>query len=105
MLGILDIILWPVKAWYTTLLVILIADKIVAITPVPWDDLIVTVAKKITNQIMSFIDNFIAYIVVKPVEALFNKKEGEKGCCGTDSTECCTTDSNCCSNDDCDCNK
>lgn len=94
MLGILDIILWPVKAWYTTLLVILIADKIVAITPVPWDDLIVTAAKKVTNQIMSFIDNTIASIVIKPVQLLFNK-EDEKGCCSNDS--------NCCSNDDCEC--
>jgi hypothetical protein len=97
MLGILDIILWPVKAWYTTLLVILIADKIVAITPVPWDDLIVTAAKKVTEKIMSFIDNTIASIVIKPVQLLFgDKDEDEKGCnCGTDS--------NCCGNDDCKC--
>lgn len=95
MLGILDIILWPVKAWYTTLLIILIADKIVAITPVPWDDLIVTAAKKVTNKIMSLIDNTIASIIIKPVQLLFGG-EDEKGCnCGKDS--------NCCGDDDCKC--
>lgn len=71
----LDIILWPIKAWYTILLVILIADKIVAITPFPWDDLIVTVVKKTINQVKSLIDNVIASIIVKPIESLFNKKE------------------------------
>lgn len=71
----LDIILWPVKAWYTTLLIILIADKIVAITPVPWDDLIVTSAKKITTLIMSLIDNTIAYLVVKPIKWFFSLKK------------------------------
>lgn len=75
----LDIILWPVKAWYTTLLIILIADKIVAITPVPWDDLIVTSAKKITKLIMSAIDNTIAYLVVKPVKWFFNLKKPVNG--------------------------
>jgi len=93
--GILDILLWPVKAWYTTLLIILIADKIVAITPIPWDDLIVTAAKKVTEKIMSLIDNFIASIVIKPVQLLFNK-EDDKGCN-------CSTDSKCCGNDDCEC--
>jgi hypothetical protein len=80
MLGtIIDILLWPVRFWYTTLLVILIADKIVAMTPVPWDDLIVTGAKKITEKIMSGIDTVIAYIVVKPIEWAFfkNKKNDE----------------------------
>ena len=75
---ILDILLWPVKFWYTTLLVILIADKIVTMTPVPWDDLIVTGAKKLTEKIMSVIDTVIAYIIVKPIEwAFFNKKNDE----------------------------
>ena len=98
MSGILDIILWPVKAWYTTLLIILIADKIVAITPVPWDDIIVTVAKKITNKIMSLIDNVIAAIVIKPVQLLFGQdnEEAKKGCS-------CSKDSKCCGNDDCEC--
>jgi len=41
-----DIIIWPIKVWYTIILVVLIADKIVAMTPVPWDDLIVTSIKK-----------------------------------------------------------
>ena len=71
----LDIILWPVKAWYTTLLIILIADKIVAITPVPWDDLIVTSAKKITTFIMSLIDNTIVYLVVKPIKWFFSLRK------------------------------
>jgi len=71
----LDIILWPVKAWYTTLLIILIADKIVAITPVPWDDLIVTSAKKITKLIMSAIDNTIAYLIVKPIKWVLSLKK------------------------------
>lgn len=79
-----DLILWPVKAWYTTLLVILIADKIVAITPVPWDDLIVTSAKKIMDKIMSIINNIMTSIIVKPVQAFFDK---EKECCGTG--DCC----------------
>jgi len=74
----LDIILWPVKAWYTILLVILIADKIVAITPVPWDDLIVTSAKKITKLIMSAIDNTIAYLVIKPIKWFLNLKKTGK---------------------------
>lgn len=86
---ILDIILWPVKFWYTTLLVILIADKIVAITPVPWDDLIVTAAKKIINQIKSFIDNLIASIVIKPIESLFKKDEEKKeDCCSDGVCDC-----------------
>lgn len=85
---ILDIILWPVKFWYTTLLVILIVDKIVAITPFPWDDLIVTSAKKIMDKIKSFIDNVIASIVVKPIEALFKKEEEKKECCNDDD-RCC----------------
>jgi len=98
MLGtILDILLWPVKFWYTTLLVILIADKIVAITPVPWDDLIVTSAKKITEKIMSLIDNTIASIIIKPIQLLFNKKEEEKQLCG------CSSDSSNCSDDGCNC--
>ena len=99
MLGtILDIILWPVKFWYTTLLVILIADKIVAITPVPWDDLIVTAAKKITEKIMSFIDNTISSIIIKPVQLLFNNKdEEEKQVCS------CSNDLCNCSNDGCNC--
>jgi len=97
MLGtILDIILWPVKFWYTTLLVILIADKIVAITPVPWDDLIVTAAKKITEKIMSFIDNTIASIIIKPVQLLFNNKdEEEKQVCGCNSDLCNCSDDGC----------
>lgn len=86
---ILDIILWPVKFWYTTLLVILIADKIVAITPVPWDDLIVTAVKKVMDKIKNLIDNLIASIVVKPIESLFKKEEEKK--------------ENCCSDGDCDC--
>ena len=84
----LDIILWPVKFWYTTLLVILIADKIVAITPVPWDDLIVTSIKKVMDKIKSLMDNLIASIVVKPIEALFKKEEEKKECCGDDSCGC-----------------
>lgn len=97
MLGtILDILLWPVKFWYTTLLVILIADKIVAITPVPWDDLIVTAAKKITEKIMSLIDNTIASIIIKPVQLLFNKEE-EKQFCGCSNGSCD------CSGDGCNC--
>jgi hypothetical protein len=71
----LDIILWPVKTWYTILLIILIADKIVAITPVPWNDLIVTLAKKITTLIMSLIDNTIAYLVVKPIKWFFSLRK------------------------------
>lgn len=95
MLGtILDIILWPVKMWYLTLLVILIADKIVAITPVPWDDLIVTSAKKIMKKIQSFIDNTIASIVIKPIQALFEKQE-EKGCCSNDDCDCDVESCNC----------
>ena len=72
---ILDIILWPVKFWYTTLLVLLIADKIVAMTPVPWDDLIVTGAKKITEKIMGCIDSVIAYLIVKPIKWFFFRKK------------------------------
>jgi len=72
---ILDIILWPVKFWYTTLLVIMIADKIVAMTPIPWDDLIVTGAKKITGKVMSCIDSVIAYLIVKPIEWFFFRKK------------------------------
>jgi len=79
-----DLILWPVKTWYTIVLVILIADKIVAVTPVPWDDLIVTSAKKVMEKIMSIIDNIIAAIIVKPVQAIFDK---EKECCG--NINCC----------------
>jgi len=79
-----DLILWPVKTWYTIVLVILIADKIVAVTPFPWDDLIVTGAKKIMEKIKSMMDNIISSIIVKPVELLFDK---DKKCCG---------DGNCC---------
>jgi len=71
----LDIILWPVKAWYTLLLIILIADKIVAITPFPWDDLIVTSIKKTTTLIMRLIDNVIAYMVVKPIKWFVSLKK------------------------------
>jgi len=71
----LDIILWLVKAWYTILLIILIADKIVAITPCPWDDLIVTSAKKMSKIVMSLIDNTIAYLVVKPVKWFLSFKK------------------------------
>lgn len=84
----LDIILWPIKFWYTTLLVVLIADKIVAITPVPWDDLIVTSVKKVMEKIKSLMDNLIASIVVKPIEALFNKDAEEKECCSDDGCNC-----------------
>ena len=84
----LDIILWPVKFWYTTLLVVLIADKIVAITPVPWDDLIVTSIKKVMDKIKSLMDNLITSIVVKPIEALFKKEEEKKECCSDDGCGC-----------------
>lgn len=85
----LDIILWPIKFWYTTLLIVLIADKIVAITPVPWDDLIVTSIKKVMEKIKNVMDNFIASIVVKPIEALFSKEDDkEKECCSDDGCNC-----------------
>ena len=73
----LDLLLFPIKFWYTSILIILIADKIVAITPVPWDDLIVTGAKKIIEKIMSWIDSVIAYLIVKPIKWFFfrNKKD------------------------------
>lgn len=73
-----DLILWPIRVWYTILLVILIADKIVAVTPIPYDDLIVTAAKKLMEKIKSIIDNVISAIVVKPIQLLFDK---EKECC------------------------
>lgn len=79
-----DLILWPVKTWYTFVLIILIADKIVAVTPVPWDDLIVTSAKKIMNMIRSIIDKIISSMIVKPVELLFDK---DVKCCG--NGDCC----------------
>lgn len=70
-----DLILWPIRVWYTILLVILIADKIVAVTPIPYDDLIVTAAKKIMEKIKSTIDNIISAIVVKPIQLLFDKEK------------------------------
>jgi hypothetical protein len=75
----LDLLLLPLKFWYTLLLIVLIADKIVAMTPVPWDDLIVTGAKKIVEKIQSGIDSAIAYMIVKPIEWFFsrNKKDEE----------------------------
>ena len=69
-----DLILWPIRVWYTILLVILIADKIVTVTPIPWDDLIVTAAKKLMEKIKSIIDNIISAIVVKPIQLLFDKE-------------------------------
>ena len=70
-----DLILWPVRVWYTILLVILIADKIVAITPMPWDDLIVTAVKKLMEKIKSATDSIISAIVVKPIQLLFDKEK------------------------------
>ena len=75
---ILDIILWPVKFWYTTLLILMTADKIVTMTPVPWDDLIVTGAKKITEKVMSWIDSIIAYLIVKPIKWIFFRNKEDK---------------------------
>lgn len=68
-----DIFLWPIKVWYTIILVVLIADKIVAMTPVPWDDLIVTSIKKVVSMISGFVDNFIVAMIIKPVSLFFNK--------------------------------
>jgi len=82
-----NILLWPVKVWYTILLVVLIADKIVAMTPVPWDDLIVTSVKKLVEKVQGMIDNFIASIVIKPVSMFFNKDKELKCVCGKNN--CC----------------
>jgi len=90
-----DLILAPLKflykAWYITPLVILVADKIVAMTPLPWDDLIVTGAKKTYEKITSAIGKLITVLLSKPINFLFGKKEEEekelKCTCGKDN--CC----------------
>jgi len=86
-----DLILAPLaflyKAWYITPLVILVADKIVATTPLPWDDLIVTGVKKLYEKISNAVGNFIASIVIKPVSMFFNKDKELKCTCGKNN--CC----------------
>jgi len=89
-----DLILMPLKflykAWYITPLVILIADKIVAMTPLPWDDLIVTGAKKLYEKITSAIGNFIAFVIMKPFKFFFKKEEEEKELkCTCGKNDCC----------------
>lgn len=37
---------WLVENWALVLLILAIADKVVAVTPCKWDDLIVTAVKK-----------------------------------------------------------
>ncbi len=75
----LDILFWPMKFWNIILLVLLIADKIVTMTPMPWDDLIVTSIRKLTEKIKSIGNNIIAYVIVKPIKWMFfNKNEDEE---------------------------
>ncbi len=79
-----DFILLPVKFWYTAILILLIADKIVAITPVPWDDIIVTFCKGVMDKTSAAINAFIASIIVPKIEAAF-----KKDLCCTDADCCC----------------
>jgi len=89
----LDLILAPLaflyKAWYITPLVILIADKIVSVTPVPWDDLIVTGVKKIYEKINGAIQGFIMYLIMKPYNFFFKKDKEVEKTCTCDKTDCC----------------
>ncbi len=80
-----DFILLPVKFWYTAILILFIADKIVAISPWPYDDIIVTFCKGVMDKISAAVNAFVASIVIKPVEAIFK----EKGLCCTDVDCCC----------------
>ena len=56
------------------ILIILIVDKIVAITPVSWDDLIVTSVKKIITLVKKALNSMIDYLIVNPMKKFFSKK-------------------------------
>jgi hypothetical protein len=50
---------WVAQNWDTVLLLILVADKIVAITPTPYDDLILTVIKGVLKPFSALLSNKI----------------------------------------------
>ena len=41
------LVTWLIQNWDTVLLLLLVADKVVAITPTPYDDLILTAIKSV----------------------------------------------------------
>ena len=50
---------WLIQNWDTVLLLILVADKIVAITPTPYDDLILTAIKTVLKPFSALLSNKI----------------------------------------------
>lgn len=78
-----DLILWPVKYWYAVLLILFIADKVVAITPIPYDDIIVTFIRGIVNKISAAVNAFIESTIVPKIEEAFKKDL----CCN--DVDCC----------------
>jgi len=58
---------WVIQNWDMFLLLLLIADKIVAITPTPYDDLILTTIKSVLKPFSALLSN--------KVEEVNNKKK------------------------------